>query len=152
MKKKERILVDTDEMEGLEFASVLGFTEVKDSHETSSEQIVLNLPDGWKTQKGEGTVMRRFIDSQGNERGLYCNGRILFCTRFELIGKSNPDSSVGGEILTFFDKKKGQVVLDFGHFEPYDIYGHHLDLVNFAKNVLNKTYPGWEDPTKYWED
>lgn len=141
---KVRIKRDGEDWEkSLDNFFKLGFTRKTELED--SETVILQLPNGWTIREVEET--QEFFDANGNLRGACCCEYCYLRQRYELISEKMVNKLE--ERLIALDRKNQKKVVDFGTFEPFSDY--HKDLMSFAKYELDKRFPGWTDPTKYWD-
>lgn len=112
------------------------------------------LPVGWKSVASkENDII--LIDKKARQRASYLyegnNINMRLHKRFSMQSEHiNPEHYQSPVRLLVKDHATGEIIFIAGQCEN-EICTEFENLILKARNYLNEHYPGWKDPTKYWD-
>lgn len=129
----------------------VGFTFAKES-ETLNRVI---LPNGWELEPDAEGCWGNIIDDMGRIRGFYKSAipgtidHMTLISRYQIESAHTLPNTLFSPIRVY--------VTDNGVFSfnvgrcPHTDSAQYDNLIALAIEHLNGKYPGWKDPTKYWD-
>lgn len=131
----------------------LGFTFKKADN---SAEYLATLPEGW-TVSGHG-YWKNIIDEKGRTRGRFFynpiddvkKGEMTLTPRYYIGSEKIFPRVIKSAIRIVVNDANGSTIVTIGQCNM--LYsGEYNKLVSTATDFLNQNFPGWENPTKYWD-
>ena len=112
------------------------------------------LPEGWTAMQDIPSNFFYIFDGKGTERAIFYyqpakkDAEMKMNNRFDIAFNVNQDVVFIDFIYKVYvwDSLYKRIVYDAGCGSETEF----SELKAKARNWLNSNYPGWEDPTKYW--
>lgn len=134
----------------------LGF-EFFDIHE---DRIETKLPKGWSIQRDESFCWTYLIDDKKRKRVESFYKKAIFGYKAESYMSLLPKFTISFDLVApeepFGDSRIGvkdsnnEIIFDAGVCKGWS-FEDKLMLIEKCQRYLNSQYPGWDDPTKYWD-
>ena len=115
------------------------------------------LPEGW-TIRARDDDWSDFFDQKGRMRGTcyykdaVCSrfGHMVLATRYRISHNYALPNDYSSPIVITVRDSEGAVLFFAGKYQKDD-RELYTRLKKVAEDWLNTQYPGWEDPSKYWD-